>query len=564
MRVGYSYIRYSAIPQGAGDSVERQTRGAAQWCARHGATLDQSRSYQALGQSAFRGKHRARGGALATFLAEVESGRIPSGSVLIVENLDRLSRESPWDSLPLLIGIVNAGIQVVTLSPTEMTYQRGSDLTPLMLALVEFGRGHSESETKSHRQASAWNARRKAVRAGNGTIFTRQLPKWITVRDGKLSLIPERLAAIRRVFALAVAGYGLSRIVKALSDERVPTFGKARCWSKRYVHKIVSGRVVLGEFQPRIGTEPDGAPIPGYFPACIDEATWLQAQAAMARRKTMPGPLGQTCPALFGGLLYDAITQDKMRITWQTARRGSIVYRHRLIVSARSEEGAAPVCSFPHEAFEQGILRMLREVDPRDVLGQDAQSESATLASQLAAREAKALAVEHELLADEADVAILARVARKLDAECQHLRRQLAEARVKESHPIASALVEAKSLAALATDEHTRLRLRELLRQIITEAWVLVVPRESGYRLACVQISFREGPTRHYLILHRQATHHRRGEWWANSLSATLVDARVDLRDRVKVLAFRTELEEQPIATLLAALGEPTATAPPG
>src|SRR5262245_13937593 len=131
MRIGYSYLRYSSPQQGDGDSIRRQTKGTVEWCKRHDVQLDTTRTYQDRGRSAYHGRHRKAGGALAAFLGDVETGQIPSGSVLVVENLDRLSRKNPWQAVPLLCSLVNAGISVVTLSPGEVVYERGNDLTAL-------------------------------------------------------------------------------------------------------------------------------------------------------------------------------------------------------------------------------------------------------------------------------------------------------------------------------------------------------------------------------------------------------------------------------------------------
>src|SRR5436305_1352308 len=91
----YSYIRFSHPDQAKGDSVRRQTEAAAEWCACHGVTLDQSTTLRDLGKSAYTGAHRKNPDrhALAAFLKLVEDGRVPAGSYLLVENLDRLSRE---------------------------------------------------------------------------------------------------------------------------------------------------------------------------------------------------------------------------------------------------------------------------------------------------------------------------------------------------------------------------------------------------------------------------------------------------------------------------------------
>lgn len=93
--VAYSYVRFSTPEQRKGDSLRRQTEGAADWCKRNKVTLDTCKTLHDLGKSAFTGKHRTNPDrhALASFLALVQRGEVPHGSYLIIENLDRLSRE---------------------------------------------------------------------------------------------------------------------------------------------------------------------------------------------------------------------------------------------------------------------------------------------------------------------------------------------------------------------------------------------------------------------------------------------------------------------------------------
>lgn len=55
-------------------------------------------------------------GVLVKFIAKVNSGEVVEGSILIVENSDRLSRENVDAALEQLRTLVNAGIEVVTLS----------------------------------------------------------------------------------------------------------------------------------------------------------------------------------------------------------------------------------------------------------------------------------------------------------------------------------------------------------------------------------------------------------------------------------------------------------------
>ncbi len=83
----YSYIRFSTPAQAEGDSLRRQTEKAAAFAREHGLELDEELTFEDLGLSAYKGKNRTEG-ALGKFIIEVDGGRIPKGSYLLVESLD--------------------------------------------------------------------------------------------------------------------------------------------------------------------------------------------------------------------------------------------------------------------------------------------------------------------------------------------------------------------------------------------------------------------------------------------------------------------------------------------
>ena len=93
----YSYRRFSSGKQAQGHSLDRQSSMARAWCVERGLTLDESLSIADLGVSAFSGKN-AVDGALSGFLAAAKSGKIPPGSILLLESLDRLSRSAISDA----------------------------------------------------------------------------------------------------------------------------------------------------------------------------------------------------------------------------------------------------------------------------------------------------------------------------------------------------------------------------------------------------------------------------------------------------------------------------------
>src|SRR5689334_8961723 len=119
MRTAFSYIRFSSIEQRKGDSLDRQLERSLAWCQRNNCTLDDSLRFRDLGVSAFKSKNMEEG-RLGAFLQEVREGRVPRGSVLIVENLDRLSRDHVRAALNLFLSILEAGITIVTTSPEQV------------------------------------------------------------------------------------------------------------------------------------------------------------------------------------------------------------------------------------------------------------------------------------------------------------------------------------------------------------------------------------------------------------------------------------------------------------
>jgi hypothetical protein len=369
------------------------------------------------------------------------------------------------------------------------------------------------------------------------------------------------------MFDLTLKGYGLGLIVRELTQDKVPVWGRStrgrstHDWTKAYVRKILSGRTVLGEFQMSKSGKPYGEVLPDYYPSVVDESSWLQVQAALERRRDRRGPVGKntspdgensvpTVATLFGGLLRDAETGNSVWIAFQT--RGSVGrrYRRRVLVTARAVEGAAAIRSFPYDIFEKAVLWFLKEVNPADVLGREPESESVILAAELAVKEQRMRMIEAELIGDGDDIPTLVRVVRSLSAECDVLRKRLAVIRQKEANPRSVAWSEALTLINVAKDEANRLRLRDLIHSIVEEIWVLVVPRQP-HRLAAVQIYFQGDGRRDYLIHYQAAGYHRAGDWSAGSLRSEIAPSDLDLRRKADVKALQKRLSEVNIEVLV-------------
>lgn len=358
--LAYSYIRFSSTPQKRGDSIRRQEAARDAWLARHpDVTLDTTLKDE--GVSALRGKHRTDKYALGQFLQRVEDGDVKRGSYLIVENLDRLSREDAWDGLELLSKLINKyGIKVVQLTPVEQVLEKGCNPMVLMMAIMELSRGHYESVRKGELIGGSWKEK-KERRKVDMRPYTARVPAWIelkgAVRDegrkvdyskAEHVLRPGARKTLGRMFKLCIDGDGAKLIARKLNAEDgwKPPSGE---WSHRYVHKVLTSEAVYGKC--------DG--IAGFFPEVVSEETFLAAGARMRDRRLNSGRPGAKEFNPFQGLLHDALDECKLYVQRRDGKRW--------LVSRRASAGTAKWKKFPYDAFAEGILSELEELDMKDI-----------------------------------------------------------------------------------------------------------------------------------------------------------------------------------------------------
>src|SRR5262249_41958737 len=154
--------------------------------------------------------------------------------------------------------LLDAGINIVQLTPETVFRHEKSDMFDIMRAVMELSRGHGESARKSERNGAAWREKLTAARE-NGELLTGRLPGWREVEEGKPVLIPHRAAVVKEIFRMAATGHGVAMIVKKLTRDKVPAWGRSGVWSRAYVGLILKDRRAVGEHQPKgKGRKPDG------------------------------------------------------------------------------------------------------------------------------------------------------------------------------------------------------------------------------------------------------------------------------------------------------------------
>lgn len=302
----YSYIRFSTPKQAQGDSYRRQLQQAMDYCAEHNLQLD-DKTIDDFGTSAFRGANMSEG-ALGRFVDAVKHGEIEQGSYLLVESVDRLSRQAVEEALEQFLAIVRAGIVIVTLSDKQV-FRRGQvDFTKLIVSIVYMARANDESEMKSRRSRAAWSNGREQARKNNKVIANSRLPSWLT-RDGEQIVpIPERVAIVNEMFEMAKSGCGYEQIAKVFLEKGYKTFGKEADWRPAGIQAVIKSQAVIGVFQPHVIENghrvPADEPISGYYPTIVSPALFEEVQHLISKRNKHSGSYRKgTFNNLFSGVL---------------------------------------------------------------------------------------------------------------------------------------------------------------------------------------------------------------------------------------------------------------------
>jgi len=555
-RRAFSYKRFSSTQQAEGGSMARQTAGALAYCKRKNLTLDESLTLDDLGVSAFRGDN-VKEGALAGFLEACRTGRVPKGSVLIVESLDRLSRDQIRPALQLLFALQDYGITIVTLQPEREYPPDNHDALALIEPLIVFARAHEESAMKSHRRRDGWKQARDKARQGGGPML-KTCPAWLEVTASGFKVKNEAAAIIRRIYAMARDGLGVYRIAERLNKGNVPTIGNGARWVKAYVYRILNSTAAMGTYQPckQEGKHvvADGEPIPNHYPAVITEAEWNETQAAMQRRAGGKdvGRKGAEETNLFSGILTDALSGERLHIVNAMGRKGEGERKRYRYLMPSKESGTRSGERIDYSVFESAVLSCLSELKPRDVAdtgkGDDRQAEIAALSGELLDIDSRLERTRARARTTGDFDAFLDLIA-DLQAERKKVSERRAELEQQENGRASTDLGEAHSLIAMLDKAKPdqladlRRRLKGRIRQLVSEAPVLIV-RQGRTCLCALQLYFRgTGKARDYLIIHRPGNRYGNGTWSVRSLSGVAKPGELDLRNRKHARELEKVLE---------------------
>jgi DNA invertase Pin-like site-specific DNA recombinase len=312
--IAYSYVRFSSEGQKDGNSVERQTKRAQEWCDREGYSLS-TETFEDKGVSAFKGAN-ADVGKLGLFLEAVEKGSIKRGSILVVENLDRLSRQHFEEGYLLIKRITQAGINVVTLSDNKM-YHSGSqlELVDMITMIVGFERANQESEMKSQRVGAAWKSNAAKVAEGKRKRTTK-VPAWIkfkgdSLESGSFTVIDDKAALIKELFERYANGEPTNAIATDLRNRGIPTLSGRGNWTGPLIYMLVREVTPYGTLQIGKGVKKERKiidTVEDYYPRIVDQET---ARRVRHRIQTGAVPLKVKQQGQYRGRLVGVLRSDE-------------------------------------------------------------------------------------------------------------------------------------------------------------------------------------------------------------------------------------------------------------
>ena len=312
--MAYSYIRFSTPEQLKGDSKRRQLELAQEYVEKNtelNLSLDNTLNLNDMGISAYKGKNIEQGG-LGIFIKAVEEGKVKRGSYLLVESLDRLSRQNVETAYRLLLSLLDLGIVVVTLMDNKKYETGHMEMIDMITSVLIMERAHEESKTKGERISKAWRNKKNNI---DNIKLTKWSPKWLNLsKDRKtFEIINDRVQVVEQIFKWTVEGLGTKLIIQRLENNGIKPWDMgiikrekrlAKQWYAGIIQRILTDRTVLGEYILK-NKNGDDKIIPNYYPRIIDDDLYYLALASRkSRRVSGGGRKGKNLSNLFSKLAY--------------------------------------------------------------------------------------------------------------------------------------------------------------------------------------------------------------------------------------------------------------------
>ncbi len=268
--------------------------------------------------SGFGGRNFSNSKALGKFVEQIRQGKIEKGSVLIVENLDRFSRDNITDCIARFTEIIKAGVSIGVVAMNIIIDLDQMNNNSMLWNYVsnEFQRARAESKRKSRFTNDI--IQDKLIRAAKGELvhFAAQSPSWIIGIQNKAGdkilkdtadksatdwiLHKQRVETVKRIFSLYLSGGSCNNIASIFNKESVPSLknSKPGKWTQSNVKQVLSNRNVIGWIKI-LDFEKDA-----YYKKIISPSDFEKVQVRLRFNSTTRGGALERVPNIFRGLIF--------------------------------------------------------------------------------------------------------------------------------------------------------------------------------------------------------------------------------------------------------------------
>jgi hypothetical protein len=292
VKLAYSYRRYSSQNQTDGSSLERQLELAQSVCnEREWKLVDLPPDAGVSAYSVSDGQQMAANfhkGTLGAFVKKVKRGEIAKGSVLILERLDRFSRNYFDIVFPVWLELLQSGLEIFScVTRTHYTLQTIRD-NPMLagMALMELANANEYSRGMGKRIANAFDIRISLCKQGQKMNLGGWVPKWFDfIGEAKKAgeYRPNKhFPTIQRICNEYIAGRSMYQIARGLIADDTPTVMGGK-WAQGTIANLLRHRTLLGTLEHK------GLTIPNFYPPVLTKPQWDKLQAKLNENKARKG-----------------------------------------------------------------------------------------------------------------------------------------------------------------------------------------------------------------------------------------------------------------------------------